>query len=125
MKNPPEVEAMVALFAADKFDEALSHVEAYLATHPEIAMAWRFKGECLAKLGRYEEAIPWLAKAAAKGGRGAAAALVAKATAEWNARKQDDARATLAVLLENEEGKHDEGMLQVAAQLLGLMSQSK
>jgi tetratricopeptide (TPR) repeat protein len=121
MKNPPEIEAMLALFDNERFEEALAKVDAFLVTRSDVAMAWRFKGECLANLKRYEEAIAPYAKAAEMGGRVAVEAKLSKATAEWNAGKHDDARATLTAVLDEGEA-HEESVLARASQMLGLMS---
>jgi tetratricopeptide (TPR) repeat protein len=120
--NPPEIEAMVQLFDAGRFEDALARVEPFLASQPAVSMAWRFKAECLAKLARYAEAIPCFTKAEELGGRGGADAALLKATAEWNAGRWADARATLERVVANEGGRFAEDVVERASQLRSIMA---
>lgn len=60
----------IAFFKRGDFREALRRADAILAARPEISLSWRFRGECLFSLERYDEAIESFDKAAALGGPG-------------------------------------------------------
>jgi Flp pilus assembly protein TadD len=50
--------------------EALRRANAMLAVGPQVAMTWRFKGECLFQMERYEEAEACFRRARELGGPG-------------------------------------------------------
>ena len=63
-------ENAIRLFQSGRFEEALSYAEAMLEASPEVALSWRFKGECLGELQRFQEAEECLVRAVALGGPG-------------------------------------------------------
>src|SRR5688572_15271688 len=52
------------------FAEALRRGELILASAPQVALSWRFKGECLFFLDRFAEALACFDTAATLGGEG-------------------------------------------------------
>jgi tetratricopeptide (TPR) repeat protein len=121
MANPPQIQEMVRLLGEERYAEALAKVDELLVGQPGLAMAWRFKSECLMKLQRYEEAIPCLEKCEALGGRAGEDAAIKRATAEWNAGRPAEARATLEAVVDNEGAKYSEDTVEIAKALRSAM----
>lgn len=57
-------------FARGDFEQALERSERFVRLGPNEAWAWRFRGECLFALGRYQEASRCFRRALELGGIG-------------------------------------------------------
>jgi len=53
----PTIESALALYRAGRFADALKQADALIDRAPDLAMGWRFKGECLFELQQYGESI--------------------------------------------------------------------
>ncbi|MDP6449291.1 MAG: tetratricopeptide repeat protein [Lentisphaeria bacterium] len=53
----PTIESALALYRAGRFADALKQADTLIERAPELAMGWRFKGECLFELQQYGESI--------------------------------------------------------------------
>ena len=53
----PTIESALALYRAGRFAYALKQADALVERVPDLAMVWRFKGECLFELQQYGESI--------------------------------------------------------------------
>jgi len=60
----------VAFLKRGDFREALRRANAMVKAKPEVALSWRFRGECLFSLERHTEAVESFDKAASLGGPG-------------------------------------------------------
>jgi tetratricopeptide (TPR) repeat protein len=65
-----DTNAAVECFRRGDYREALRRAEVMLAASPQVALSWRFKGECLFHLARYAEAVEDFRRAAELGGPG-------------------------------------------------------
>jgi tetratricopeptide (TPR) repeat protein len=65
-----EIARALGFFRGGEFEEALECADAIIAKSPENGLSWRFKGECLFSLGRFDDAISSFEAAAARSGEG-------------------------------------------------------
>ena len=86
-------------FALGNFERALERSERFVLLVPQEAWAWRFKGECLFSLGRYEEASLCFQKALDLGGIGTQDTFLWQAIALERTGDLDAARDTLETAL--------------------------
>ena len=86
-------------FALGNFERALERSERFVTLVPNEAWAWRFKGECLFSLGRYEEASLCFQKALDLGGIGTQDTFLWQAIALERTGDLDRARHTLQTAL--------------------------
>lgn len=89
----------VQLFRAGAFAKALAIADQLIAAGPEIALSWRFRGECLFSLQRYDEAVVSFDQATQLGGPGTSESFLWSALALHNGGKRDQARARLTAAL--------------------------
>lgn len=82
-------------FALGNFERALERSERFVMLVPNEAWAWRFKGECLFSLGRYEDASLCFQKALDLGGIGTEDTFLWQAIAQERTGNLDAARDTL------------------------------
>ncbi len=82
-------------FRRGDFAEALRRADVMLAAGPDIALSWRFKGECLFQMDRFAEAEPCFRRAAEIGGPGTEEVLFWAAFCQHNAGKREAAVTTL------------------------------
>ena len=94
-----EMNQAIRLYRQGSFQEALSIADRLIASGPGIALSWRFRGECLFSLQRYEEAVASFDKASTLGGPGTDDAFLWAALALHNGGKRDDAKARLRDVL--------------------------
>ncbi len=64
------IDKAVSCYQQGDYAEALRRAECIIEQDPKIATSWRFKGECLGQLDRYQEAIVAFDRAIWLGGRG-------------------------------------------------------
>jgi tetratricopeptide (TPR) repeat protein len=60
----------VSFFKREDFREALRRADVIVKAKPDVALSWRFRGECLFSLQRHAEAVECFDKAASLGGPG-------------------------------------------------------
>jgi tetratricopeptide (TPR) repeat protein len=75
--------------------EALRRADVILTAGPQVGMSWRFKGECLFQMHRYNEAETCFLRAHELGGPGTEEVLFWAAFCQHNAGKRGAAVATL------------------------------
>jgi tetratricopeptide (TPR) repeat protein len=85
----------IAAYGRGDFDEALRRADVILKAGSNVAMSWRFKGECLFELNRYEAAESCFRKAAELGGPGTEEVMFWAALCQYNAGLIPSAVATL------------------------------
>jgi cytochrome c-type biogenesis protein CcmH/NrfG len=99
-KTPPEGDDMnprraAEFFGRGDFAEALRRADVMLASAPQVALSWRFKGECLFQMGRFGEAEACFRRAHEIGGPGTEEVLFWAAFCQHNAGQRDAAVTTL------------------------------
>src|SRR5262245_33815406 len=87
------------LYKKGSFKEALAIGDRLTAAGPEVAMNWRFRGECLFSLQRYAEAAQSFERAAKLGGPGTTDVFLWQSLALHNGGKRDEAKALLRTVL--------------------------
>jgi tetratricopeptide (TPR) repeat protein len=88
-------ERATEFFRRGDYVEALRRADAILAVSPQIALSWRFKGECLFQMNRFDEAEACFRRAHEIGGAGAEEVLFWAAFCQRNAGRCDEAASTL------------------------------
>jgi tetratricopeptide (TPR) repeat protein len=91
-------------FSRGDFAEALRRGEMIVAAAPQVALSWRFKGECLFSLQRYPEAIECFDRAAAIGGEATEDMFLWKALSFYNDGKHEQARQVIRDFLASGAG---------------------
>jgi tetratricopeptide (TPR) repeat protein len=82
-------------FKRGDYKEALRRADAILAFGPQVAMSWRFKGECLFQMERYDEAAACFRQAHELGGPGVEEVIIWAAFCEHNTGRYQAAEETL------------------------------
>ena len=82
-------------FRRGDFTEALRRADAIIAAGPQVALSWRFKGECLFQMDRFGEAEACFRRAHEIGGPGTEDVLFWVAFCQHNTGQQAGAEATL------------------------------
>ena len=90
-----EMNDAVRLYRRGAFREALSIADRLIAGSPGIALSWRFRGECLFSLQRYQEAVASFDKAGELGGPGTDDVFLWSSLALHNGGRRDEAKARL------------------------------
>jgi tetratricopeptide (TPR) repeat protein len=85
----------IDFFRRGDYQEALRRVDAMLAAGPDVALSWRFKGECLFSMGRYAEAVECFDEAASLGGPGTEDMFLWKSLCLYNGGHPEQAEAVL------------------------------
>ena len=88
--DDPGVRRALDLLRRKDYQGALRQVDAMLQEHPDVAMSWRFRGECLFYLQRYDEAAEAFATAARLGGPGTEEMFLWQALSLVNAGKRSE-----------------------------------
>jgi tetratricopeptide (TPR) repeat protein len=105
--DPLNLETALDCFRKGKFKEALQRADAIIQTGPEVALSWRFKGECLFSLERYCEAANCFAKSESIGGPGTEDIFLWKALSLYNGGERESAKRVVRDFLasgpENDE----------------------
>src|SRR5262245_31801030 len=84
-----------AFFRRGDFREALRRADVIVQAGSQIALSWRFRGECLFSMNRYVEAIESFDKAAALGGEGTEDMFLWKALSLHNGGQPEQARQVI------------------------------
>jgi tetratricopeptide (TPR) repeat protein len=108
-KKPPaddELSPSRALeyFSRGDYQEALRRADMIAAATPQVALSWRFRGECLFSLQRYAEAIVNFDRAAAIGGEGTEDMFLWKALSFYNGGQHEEARQVIRDFLASGAG---------------------
>jgi tetratricopeptide (TPR) repeat protein len=85
----------ILLYQLGDFEEALRYANRMLAAGPEVALSWRFQGECRFSLERYGEAIQSFEKAIELGGPGTEEMFLWCALSHYNDGQPDKAKKLL------------------------------
>jgi tetratricopeptide (TPR) repeat protein len=85
----------IRLYRQGSFQAALSIADRLIAGGPGIALSWRFRGECLFSLQRYEEAVASFDRAGELGGPGTDDVFLWSSLALHNGGKSEEAKARL------------------------------
>jgi len=85
----------IRLYRKGSFQEALAIADRLIAGGPGIALSWRFRGECLVSLQRYEEAVASFDRAGELGGPGTDDVFLWSSLALHNSGKREEAKARL------------------------------
>lgn len=88
-------------FRRGDYAEALRRADVMLAAGPQIALTWRFKGECLFQMDRFGEAETCFRRAAEIGGPGTEEVLFWAAFCQHNSGQREAAQATLQRYIAN------------------------
>ena len=102
LEEPLNPERALDCYRRGAFKEALRRAEAILELGPEVALSWRFKGECLVSLDRYVEAVKCFEKSEAIGGPGTEDVFLWKALALYNGGSRATARRVLMKFLDSD-----------------------
>ena len=94
-------------FMDGRFGEALETSESLIDKMPREAWSWRFKGECLLFLQRYEDAAECFQKAMELGAYGTEDTFLWQAMALQNAGEPEKAKAVLESFLAQDGGLPD------------------
>jgi tetratricopeptide (TPR) repeat protein len=99
-KAPPEGDDLDPNRAADfyrrrDFAEALRRADVMLAACPQVALSWRFKGECLFQIDRFGEAEACFRRAHEIGGPGTDDVLFWAGFCQHNVGRREAAVSTL------------------------------
>jgi len=109
----------VRLFRKGSFTDALAIADRLIAAAPDVGLSWRFRGECLFSLTRYDEAIAAFDKAAQIGGPGTDDLILWSSLALHNGGKRDEAKARLRDALTSREASGElRSKIQAALQTL-------
>lgn len=105
-KAPDDLDTSQAVecFRRGDYQEALRRVEVMLAAGPQVALSWRFKGECLFSLKRYEEALAAFDHAASMGGPGTEDMVLWKALCLANDGRAEQAKQVIRDYLASKQG---------------------
>jgi len=94
----------VAFFGRGDFKEALRRADVIVKAKPEVALSWRFRGECLFSLQRHPEAIESFDKAALLGGPGTEEMFLWKSLCLHNGGQPEQAKQVIRAFLASEAG---------------------
>lgn len=94
----------IEFFRRGNFTEALRRADAVLAVGPQVALSWRFKGECLFSLERYAEAVECFDRAANLGGPGTEDMFLWKALSLHNGGQSEPAKQVIRDFLASGKG---------------------
>ena len=83
------------LYRQGSYRDALAIGDHLIASGPNIALSWRFRGECLFSLHRYDEAVASFEKAGELGGPGTDDVFLWSSLALHNGGKPEQAKARL------------------------------
>jgi tetratricopeptide (TPR) repeat protein len=97
----------VDFFRRGDFEEALRRADEIVKIGPQVALSWRFKGECLFSLQRYFEAVDCFDKASALGGDGTEELFLWKALSLYNDGKPEQAKQVIGDFLASGAGSPD------------------
>src|SRR6476661_3363060 len=86
-------------FRRGDFAAALRRADVMLASGPHIALSWRFKGECLFQMNRFEEAERCFRRAHEIGGPGTEEVIFWAAFCQHNSGQQAAAESTLTAYI--------------------------
>jgi hypothetical protein len=91
-------------FARGDYGEALRRVEVMLAAGPDVALSWRFQGECLFHLNRYLTAADSFRRAGELGGPGTEDLFLWEALSLHNAGMTEPAKQVIRDFLASGRG---------------------
>lgn len=107
LEDPIDVNRALECYRRGAFREALRRAEAILEAGPEVALSWRFRGECLFSLERYVEAAKSFERSESIGGPGTEDAFLWRALALYNGGQRERAKEVVWDFLES-DNKDDE-----------------
>ena len=116
LEEPMNLEKALDCYRRGAFKEALRRADAILELGPEVALSWRFKGECLVSLEHYGEAVKCFEKSEKIGGPGTEDVFLWKALALYNSGSRDTARRVLMKFLDSDS--QDAELIQLAENTL-------
>ena len=94
-----DIKTALALYKKGAYGEAFAMAEKLVAAGPGVGLSWRFRGECLFSLGRYDEAVASFDKASGLGGRGTEDVFLWSALALHNGGQTEQAKTRLRDVL--------------------------
>lgn len=95
----PTVGRALELFRQGRFEEAILVADVLLEAHPDVAMTWRFRGECLFALERFADAAASFGHAYVLGGPGTEEVFIWESLSLFNAGHADEAKRVIHRLL--------------------------
>ena len=117
-------EAMAEYRRGD-FSEALRLVNRMLDAQPQRSVLWQFKGECLFKLQRYDEALACFQQLQTVGGPQAGEAFLWISLCQHNAGRTREAKNVLQQFISNSREDADPELLSKAKAALGKLESVK
>src|SRR5262245_25667724 len=99
-----DVNRAMDFFSRGDYHEALRRAEFIAAMGPEVALSWRFRGECLFHLERYADAAESFRRAVALGGEGTEDMFLWEALSLFNGGQREEARQVIRDFLASGAG---------------------
>ena len=102
--NDLDPDRAVAYFRRGNYLEALRRADAIVAARPDVALGWRFHGECLFHMEFYEDAVESFGRAAGLGGEGTEDMFLWQALALHNDGQSEPAKQVIRNVLASGTG---------------------